>query len=311
MKGPKSSTEINGTGWFGAQKSPKLKTSKKQASNTPTGLWKKCVACGEIVQTSKIKENDSVCPYCDHHSRINGYERLELLMDPGTFQEFSPNLKSNDPLKFVDKKPYDERLIAAHEKTDLSDSAICGMGTIGGLPVAIAVMDFSFMGGSMGTVTGEKITQTMELALEKKIPAIIVSCSGGARMQEGLLSLMQMAKTSAVRKKLRNANIPYISILTDPTTGGVAASFAMQGDINIAEPKALIGFAGPRVIEQSIRQILPEGFQRSEFLLEHGFIDRIVHRHDLKKELAFFIDMFCLHLRSLKKVKPLENNSAL
>ena len=311
MKGSKSSTEIIGAGWFGSVKSPKLKTVKKQVSNTPAGLWKKCVTCGEILQTSKLKENVSVCPYCDHHFRLTGMERLELLIDADSFQEISPNLRSSDPLKFIDKKPYNERLIAAEEKTDLADSAICGRATVGGHPVAIGVMDFFFMGGSMGAATGEKIAQTMELALEHKIPAIIVSCSGGARMQEGLLSLMQMAKTSGVRRKLRTANIPYFSILTDPTTGGVAASFAMQGDIIMAEPKALIGFAGPRVIEQSIRQILPEGFQRSEFLLEHGFIDRIVHRHDLKKELTFFIDMFCPHLKSPKKVKLLENNPAL
>lgn len=308
MKGPKSSTEIMGAGWFGSVKSPKLKSQKKQVSNTPVGMWKKCTACGDILQTSKLKENLSVCPYCDHHFRLSGHERIELLIDAGSFQEFSPSLKSNDPLSFVDKKPYDERLVAANEKTDLTDSAICGLGRINGLEVAIGVMDFSFMGGSMGTVTGEKIAMTMELALEKKIPAIIVSCSGGARMQEGLLSLMQMAKTSGVRKKLRMAKIPYFSILTDPTTGGVAASFAMQGDINIAEPKALIGFAGPRVIEQSIRQILPEGFQRSEFLLEHGFIDRIVHRHDLKQELAFFMETFC---PQKSKSKSLENRPAL
>jgi len=309
MKGPKSSTEINGAGWFGAQKSPKLKTLKKQGSNTPAGLWKKCVDCGEIVQSSKLKENLSVCLYCDHHSRLSGIERLDLLIDSDSFQELQPGLKSNDPLKFIDKRPYNERLVAASEKTDLADSTISGVGTLNGFPVAIAVMDFSFMGGSMGAVTGEKIASMMEIALEKKIPAIVVSCSGGARMQEGLLSLMQMAKTSAARKMLRAAKIPYISILTDPTTGGVAASFAMQGDVNIAEPKALIGFAGPRVIEQSIRQILPEGFQRSEFLLEHGFIDRIVHRHDLKAELSFFIDMFCPHLRAKREEKKILENS--
>ncbi|RLA64158.1 MAG: acetyl-CoA carboxylase carboxyl transferase subunit beta [Epsilonproteobacteria bacterium] len=309
MKGPKSSTEINGAGWFGAVKSPKLKTQKKQVSNTPVGMWKKCIGCGDIVQSSKLKENLSVCPYCDHHSRLSGYERLGLIIDAGSFQEWAANLRTKNPLKFVDKKPYDERLVAASEKTDLADSAICGLGTINGLPVSIGVMDFSFMGGSMGAVTGEKMAQAMEIALEKKIPAIIVSCSGGARMQEGLLSLMQMAKISGVRKKLRLAKVPYFSILTDPTTGGVAASFAMQGDINIAEPKALIGFAGPRVIEQSIRQILPEGFQRSEFLLEHGFLDRIVHRHDLKQELTFFIETFCPHL--LPVVKTVENNPAL
>ena len=272
--------------FFDSVKSPKLKSSKKQSSNTPTGLWKKCTNCGEILQNSKLEEQFNVCPYCDHHFRLNGPDRISLLLDENSFVPMGEEIKSTDPLKFNDKKSYKERLETAYAKSGLNDGTFAGTGTI------IGIMDFSFMGGSMGVVTGEKVTMVFDKAFEKKIPAIVVSGSGGARMQEGILSLMQMAKASSSRQRLKNASIPYISVLTDPTTGGVAASFAMQGDLNIAEPKALIGFAGPRVIEQSIRQVLPEGFQRSEFLLEHGFIDRIVHRHSLKDEIEFFINMF-------------------
>lgn len=292
--------------FFDSIKSPKLKSSKKQISNTPAGLWKKCNSCGEIVQYSKLEEVHNVCPYCDHHFRLSAVERLNLLLDKGTFKSFGDDLRSIDPLKFVDKKAYQDRLDGAYSKTGNRDSAHCGLGEINGKQVAITVMDFSFMGGSMGVVTGEKVAFAMEKAFELKIPAIVVSCSGGARMQEGILSLMQMGKTSAARQRLKNAGIPYISVLTDPTTGGVAASFAMLGDINVAEPKALIGFAGPRVIEQSIRQVLPEGFQRSEFLLEHGFIDRIVHRHNLKKDLSFFIDMFTNNEKKKRTKVPKE-----
>lgn len=277
-------------GWFESVKSPKLKAYKKQATNTPTGLWRKCSNCSEILQNSKLEENAQVCPYCDHHFRLSALERVSLLIDEGSFHLFGEYLGSNDPLKFVDKKPYSERLKEAYQKTGLTDGTFSGHGKINGKEVALAVMNFDFMGGSMGVVTGEKVALAMDYALAKRVPCIVVSCSGGARMQEGILSLMQMAKTSAVRQRLRNEGIPYISILTDPTTGGVAASFAMVGDVNLAEPKALIGFAGPRVIEQSIRQTLPEGFQRSEFLHEHGMVDRIVHRHQLKDELSFFIN---------------------
>ena len=278
--------------WFDTVKSPKLKSAKKVVSNTPTGLWKKCSNCGEIIQSSKLIENDNVCPYCTHHFRLMARERVELLTDTDSFIPLQENLATKDPLSFTDKKPYKQRLVQAREKTGNLDSTLCGIGKIEGQRVAIAAMDFQFMGGSMGVVTGEKVALTMDKAFEEKIPAIVVSCSGGARMQEGILSLMQMAKTTAARQRLKKAGLPYISILSDPTTGGVAASFAMLGDINIAEPNALIGFAGPRVIEQSIRQILPDGFQRSEFLLEHGFIDSIVPRDRLKSELAFFLKMF-------------------
>lgn len=279
-------------GFFHQVKNPKLKNIKRAPSTTPVGLWKKCNQCGEILQTEKLEENQNVCPICDHHYRISAYERIAVMTDENSFEEISPDLISNNPLNFQDKLPYLKRLEAAIKSTGIKDSTVCGTATIDGKPVALAVMDFRFMGGSMGVVTGEKIAIAMDIGLEKKIPVIVVSCSGGARMQEGILSLMQMAKTSASRAKLKQAGIPYISLITDPTTGGVAASFAMLGDINITEPKTLIGFAGPRVIEQSIRQTLPEGFQRSEFLKDHGFIDRIIHRKELKKELSFFVKMF-------------------
>ena len=276
-------------GHFHDIKNPKLKNLKKGVSTTPTGLWKKCVSCGEIIQTDKLEENFQVCPYCSHHYRLGAIERIQLLCDEGSFHEYAADLASSDPLKFKDKIDYASRLQQAYKSTGTTDGTICGTGLIEGQPVAMALMDFRFMGGSMGVVTGEKVALAMDLAFEKKIPCVVVSCSGGARMQEGILSLMQMAKTSASRARLKEAKIPYISVLTDPTTGGCAASYAMLGDLNIAEPKALIGFAGPRVIEQSIRQTLPDGFQRSEFLRDHGFIDRICDRKELKKELSFFL----------------------
>jgi len=279
-------------GWFHQVKNPKLKNVKKLSGNVPVGLWKKCNQCGEILQAEKLEDNLHVCPICDYHYRISAYERISLMVDDGSFEEIGPDLISNNPLQFQDKMPYVQRLQAAIKSTGIKDPTVCGTATIDGMQVALAVMDFRFMGGSMGVVTGEKIALAMDIGFDKKIPVIVVSCSGGARMQEGILSLMQLAKTSASRARLKNNGIPYISLLTDPTTGGCAASFAMQGDLNIAEPKALIGFAGPRVIEQSIRQTLPEGFQRSEFLKEHGFIDRIIHRKELKKELSFFMKMF-------------------
>lgn len=280
-------------GWFDSLKTPKIKNAKKrEGSSTPSGLWKKCSHCGEILQTSKLELNWDVCPYCDHHFRLSSARRIELLVDQGTFKSFGDSLCSNDPLEFTDQKKYCDRLKVSKEKTGMRDSSVCGLGKIGGHQASLALMEFSFMGGSMGVVTGEKIALAMEMGLEKKIPVIVVSCSGGARMQEGILSLMQMGKTSAVRRKLLDQGIPYISILTDPTTGGCAASFAMQGDLILAEPNALIGFAGPRVIEQSIRQSLPNGFQRSEFLQKCGFVDRIVHRNNLKEELTFMLNIF-------------------
>lgn len=282
-------------GHFHQVKNPKLKNIKKMSINPAASLWKKCSSCAEIMQLDKLEENLNVCPSCDHHYRLSAYERIGMLVDENTFEEYASGLETTNPLKFNDKMPYDQRLTNAYQSTGLKDGTVCGIGEIDGVKVAMAVMDFRFMGGSMGVVTGEKIALAMDLGLEHKCPVIVISCSGGARMQEGILSLMQMGKTSASRARLKKAGIPYISLLTDPTTGGCAASFAMLGDINIAEPKALIGFAGPRVIEQSIRQTLPAGFQRSEFLKEHGFIDRIIHRKDLKKEISFFVKMFGQH----------------
>ncbi|MBL7664574.1 MAG: acetyl-CoA carboxylase carboxyltransferase subunit beta [Bacteriovoracaceae bacterium] len=279
-------------GFFNTVKNPKIKQVKRVVSNAPAGLWKKCTQCGEILQTAKLEANNQICPYCHHHYRITAAERMKLIIDEGTFEEVGAEMKSSNPLQFKDRSAYSERLVQAQAKTGLNDSTLLGFGKVNGQDVSIAVMDFHFMGGSMGVVTGEKIALAMDMAFEKKIPCIVVSCSGGARMQEGILSLMQMAKTSASRSRLKAHGIPYISVLTDPTTGGCAASYAMLGDVNIAEPKALIGFAGPRVIEQSIRQTLPEGFQTSEFLLQHGFIDRIVHRQELKNEIGFFVKMF-------------------
>ncbi|MGK0367985.1 MAG: acetyl-CoA carboxylase carboxyl transferase subunit beta [Thermoproteota archaeon] len=279
-------------GWFNTVKSPKLKNIKRTVTNTPEGLWKKCTKCGEILQTNKLDSNFNVCPYCDHHYRISAVDRIELLVDHNSFEEFAADLVTTNPLQFIDKKAYSDRLVQQVEKTGRKESSISGVAKINGQEVVLCAMDFHFMGGSMGVVTGEKVARTMEYGYDNKLPVVVVSCSGGARMQEGILSLMQMAKTSGIRKKLKNEGIPYISVLTDPTTGGTAASYAMLGDVNIAEPFALIGFAGPRVIEQSIRQTLPEGFQRSEFLLDHGFIDRIVHRKDLKEELSFFLNIF-------------------
>jgi acetyl-CoA carboxylase carboxyl transferase subunit beta len=235
-----------------------------------------------------------VCPKCSHHFRLGAADRLKMLFD-GDWQEYDAGLRSTDPLNFIDTKPYTQRLKAAIEATGLQDAIICATGTIDGIETSVAAMEYGFIGGSMGVVVGEKITRAIERALERRIPMVIVSCSGGARMMEGILSLMQMAKVSAALARLDRAGLPYISVLTDPTTGGVTASFAMLGDVNIAEPKALIGFAGPRVIEQTIRQKLPEGFQRSEFLVQHGMLDLIVDRREMKATIArllrFMIDV--------------------
>jgi acetyl-CoA carboxylase carboxyl transferase subunit beta len=279
-------------GWFNTVKNPKIKNLKKQSDNVPSGLWKKCISCGEVLQTKRLEENNNVCPFCQHHYRVTAMDRIEMLVDKGSFTQVAAEYSTTNPLDFKDKNDYSARLEKAQKNTGRSDGTVCGIGKVEGNDVAFAVMDFHFMGGSMGVVTGEKIALAMDLGYEKNIPVVVISCSGGARMQEGILSLMQMAKTSASRRRLKENGVPYISILTDPTTGGCAASFSMLGDINIAEPRALIGFAGPRVIEQSIRQTLPEGFQTSEFLLEHGFIDKIIPRSDLRSELSFFVKMF-------------------
>lgn len=269
---------------------PGRSASKK--ITVPEGLWIKCNNCAEIVYSKEIDRNLKVCPKCDYHFRITARERIELLVDPGTFTEFDGQLQSEDPLQFKDSQKYRDRIKAARKKTGLNDAVISGICTLDGVQVVMSVFDFFFMGGSMGSVVGEKVTRAAEKAVEERCGLIVISSSGGARMQEGTLSLMQMAKTSGALARLRRERLPFISVLTDPTTGGVTASFAMLGDVNIAEPKALIGFAGPRVIEQTIRQELPEGFQRSEFVLEHGMIDRIVNRKELKKTIVNLLRAF-------------------
>ncbi len=275
--------------WFEKIENPKLKNTKRSKGSSLTGVWKKCTNCKEILSTEKLIKNNHVCPNCGYHYRISWKDRVDLLFDKNSIEILSSNFSSLDPLKFKDKVAYTEKLKTYEERTGEKDSVIRLSAKIDDQLVSVAVMNFSFMGGSMGTVCGEEISRAFEYSLEKNIPCIVISASGGARMQEGILSLMQMAKTLSVRKKLREKKIPYISILTDPTTGGVAASFAMLGDVNITEPNSLIGFAGPRVIEQSMRQKLPEGFQKSEFLKERGFVDQVIHRHELKEKVSFFI----------------------
>jgi len=269
--------------WFKKTRKP-IKSNEK-ASRVPEGLWVKCPSCGRAIYNKELGENQQVCTKCGHHFRMSATERLKLLFDGG-WTEYDAGLRSLDPLQFTDTKPYKARLESSIKATGLNDAVIVASGTLDGVPVVIASMEYSFIGGSMGVVVGEKITRGAEIALETKAPFIIVSCSGGARMMEGALSLMQMAKISAALGRLDRAGLPYLSILTDPTTGGVTASFAMLGDLNIAEPKALIGFAGPRVIEQTIRQKLPAGFQRSEFLVEKGFLDLVIDRRELKPTIA-------------------------
>ena len=258
------------------------------------GLWIKCESCKEIVYRAEVERAGRVCPKCRYPFRISSRERIGLLADAGTFEEHQRALSSVDPLNFKDTKRYRDRLKAAKQKTSNEDAVVTGLARIGGYPAVLCVFEFGFLGGSMGSVVGEKLARGIELAIDKHVPVIIVAASGGARMQEGILSLMQMAKTSAALERLGRAKLPYLSVLTDPTTGGVTASFAMLGDVILAEPRALIGFAGPRVIAETIRQPLPDGFQRSEFLLEHGQLDMIVERRELKdtlrRLLAFFAD---------------------
>jgi acetyl-CoA carboxylase carboxyl transferase subunit beta len=269
--------------WF---RKPKTRLQASDKRDLPGDVWEKCPSCGEILYREKLKENWQVCPNCGHHHRLNADGYVSLLIDEGTFRETDRDLRSGDPLQFVDLKPYRERLAQAERKNPHGEAVITGDGTLEGIPVCLGVMDFSFIGGSMGSVVGEKLARAGLRSLETRAPLLIVSASGGARMMEGIFSLMQMAKTSAVLSRLNEEGIPYIAILTDPTTGGVTASYAMLGDVNVAEPQALIGFAGPRVIEQTIKQELPDGFQRAEFLLEHGMLDLIVDRRKLKAEIA-------------------------
>jgi acetyl-CoA carboxylase carboxyl transferase subunit beta len=277
--------------WFRKEKKPRELSTDKQTA-IPEGLWVKCDECKEIVYRKEVEANLSVCPKCGYHFRISARERFDILFDDGKYKEFASDIRSGDPLEFRDTKRYRDRLKVYENRVGKGDAVLCAEGKLDGLPIVICAMEYNFMGGSMGSVVGEKITTAAERALDKKEPLIIVSCSGGARMQEGILSLMQMAKISAALARLSEAGLPYISILTDPTTGGVTASYAMLGDLNIAEPKALIGFAGPRVIEQTIRQTLPEGFQRAEFLVEHGMVDLITPRSEMKPALSRFLRIF-------------------
>ena len=271
--------------WF--RKERKRRTSQRSKLEIPADAWDKCEKCGLVDISEKFERALQVCPECGYHRRIPARRYVDLLTDPGSFVELYTTLRSEDALGF---EGYPERLERAHRKAGSHDGMIAGHGTLTGVDISLGVMDFAFMGGSMGAVVGEKVARLLERSRERTAPLILVSASGGARMQEGVLSLMQMAKTSALMARLRESGAPYVSILTNPTTGGVAASFAFQGDVIIAEPKALVGFAGPRVIRETVGEELPEGFQRSEFLLEHGMIDMIKNRRELKKALGFVLD---------------------
>jgi len=264
----------------------KLPSFRPRRDAYPPDLWTKCPSCGEMLFNKQLDKVLRVCPSCGHHFRLSAETRLSLLLDHGSFLERDSGLESEDPLRFVDQKTYPDRIAAAQLATGMRDAAVWGTGLVDGQPVAICVMDFGFMGGSMGAVVGEKVTRAAEHALDERVPLVVVSASGGARMQEGTLSLMQLAKTVAALERLKGAGVPFLSILTDPTTGGVFASYAVLGDVNIAEPNALIGFAGARVSAGTIAQELPPGFQRSEFLFEHGFLDRVVHRSALRDEVV-------------------------
>ncbi len=274
--------------WF-KRETGELDTSGEKKVKTE-GLWVKCDQCRQIIWKKDLDQNLNVCPKCDRHFRIDARTRLTQLLDAGRFEIQDDNLVSTDPLKFTDLKPYADRLRRARNETGLNDAIINACGTLDGKPVFVSAMEYAFIGGSMGAVVGEVLTRAVERATDQRVPLIVVSASGGARMMEGVVSLMQLAKISSALARMDDAGVPYVSVLTDPTTGGVTASFAMLGDLNIAEPGALIGFAGPRVIEQTIRQKLPEGFQRSEFLLQHGMLDAIVHRRDLKSYISRALD---------------------
>ncbi len=275
--------------WFSRSKRGIESQEKK---NLPDGVWIKCEECGEIVYNKELEKNHYVCSACNFHFQMSGKQYINLLMDGGVLLTFNDNIQNADPLKFRDTKKYTDRVKEAVKKTNLKSAVQTGIGRINAHVVVMAIMEFAFIGGSMGSVVGEKIARAIDVALERKIPMIIISASGGARMMEGVLSLMQMAKTSAKLARLGDAGIPFISIVTHPTTGGVSASFAMLGDLILAEPGALIGFAGPRVIKQTIGQDLPKGFQRSEFLLKHGFVDSIIHRKEMKQRISEILDFF-------------------
>ncbi len=289
----------------------KRKLQRWKKKDIPGGVWTKCTNCGEMVTKKDLEEALHVCPKCNHHYLLSAKRRLLIMIDKGTFRELDADIYPCDPLRFVDSKPYPERQAAAREKSKgLNDAVTTGTGELNGIGVAIAAMDFSFMGGSMGSVVGERITRLIEMAMGAKLPLIIVSVSGGARMQESVLSLMQLAKTSGALARFAQKGLPYISVMADPTTGGTTASFASLGDVILAEPRALIGFAGPRVIKQTIQQDLPEGFQRSEFLLEHGFVDMIVQRKDLKETVAKLLQYMGANTRQNKGWKAERSKQA-
>jgi len=277
--------------WFEKLMPTSIRTDSSTKRGVPEGLWTKCASCNAVLYRAELERNLDVCPKCNHHMRVFGRKRLEMFLDDAPTEEIGASLSPLDKLKFKDTKKYKDRLLQAQKNTKEKDALVVLKGKVKGVPVVVAAFDFRFMGGSMGSVVGERFLRGATAALEDKVPFICFSASGGARMQEALYSLMQMAKTSAVLAKLAKNRIPYISVLTDPTMGGVSASFAMLGDVHIAEPKALIGFAGPRVIEQTVREKLPEGFQRSEFLLEHGAIDMVIDRRDLRDRIASLILM--------------------
>jgi acetyl-CoA carboxylase carboxyl transferase subunit beta len=286
--------------WFSRVRAPKPATEETERLQLPGGLWSKCPKCSTILYNKELSRNDYVCTKCSYHFRLNAQQRIDLLCDRNSFEELAADLRTTDPLSFKDSKRYRERLKAAERSTEHNEACRYGKARVNGIPISIGVMDFFFMGGSMGMVVGEKLTRAAELAYRELLPLVIVSASGGARMQEGIFSLMQMAKISAAISRLSERRVPYISILTDPTTGGVAASYAMQGDVIISEPGALIGFAGPRVIEQTIKKKLPEGFQRAEFLLEHGMVDIVCPRSELKDTLASVVELLRPKLKRAK-----------
>ena len=281
--------------WFEKLMPARIRTENKDKRTVPEGLWSKCTACDAVLYRTELERNQDVCPKCDHHMRINARRRLDLFLDPEPREEIGAGLLPTDPLKFKDSKKYTDRIKLAQKSSGEDDALIAMRGQVEGIPLVAAAFDFGFMGGSMGSVVGERFVRAVNASLDHNVPLVCFSASGGARMQEGLFSLMQMSKTSAALARLSRAGIPFVSVMTDPTMGGVSASLAMLGDINVAEPKALIGFAGPRVIEQTVRETLPEGFQRSEFLLEHGAVDLIIDRREMRERIASMLAVLTHH----------------
>ncbi len=281
--------------WFEKLMPSRIRTESKDKRTVPEGLWSKCTSCDAVLYRTELERNQDVCPKCDHHMRIGARRRLDLFLDAEPREEIGTGLQPTDPLKFKDSKKYTDRIKLAQKSSGEDDALIAIRGQVEGVPLVAAAFDFGFMGGSMGSVVGERFVRAVNASLDHNVPLVCFSASGGARMQEGLFSLMQMSKTSAALTRLSRAGIPFVSVMTDPTMGGVSASLAMLGDINVAEPRALIGFAGPRVIEQTVRETLPEGFQRSEFLLEHGAVDLIVDRREMRERIASILAVLTHH----------------